>query len=242
MPKLMIYPGDHGWTYMPREQKSGFGKEVQGMESFQKKITFQGIILSVQPRSAVWRYRLDNRTHRVTGFNLFLRGTADGKEKDFSVAISGLQQMKQHFHIGEMISGTAWTKKYPETEYADYYRSGAMKKQTEVLPMQESVGTPWTDEVPDLETYDWRGCRMLDKRCWKGKCFQCKWAAMANVTIEWDFGVRQKFRFETFCYGPKNCKNYSMGRPRAVPDKVLGSVYDNGWMDDLCTERRGDEE
>ena len=27
------------------------------------KISFQGIILSVQPRSNVWRYRLDNRTH-----------------------------------------------------------------------------------------------------------------------------------------------------------------------------------
>jgi hypothetical protein len=33
------------------------------------KISFQGIILSVQPRSNVWRYRLDNRTHRMTGYN-----------------------------------------------------------------------------------------------------------------------------------------------------------------------------
>ena len=28
-----------------------------------EKIEWQGIIVSVQPRTTVWRYRLDNRTH-----------------------------------------------------------------------------------------------------------------------------------------------------------------------------------
>lgn len=32
-------------------------------EQIPEKIVFQGIIRSVQPRSNVWRYRLDNRTH-----------------------------------------------------------------------------------------------------------------------------------------------------------------------------------
>ena len=43
----------------------------------QRKINFTGLILSVQPRSNVWRYRLDNRTHTLTGYNLFLTGIAD---------------------------------------------------------------------------------------------------------------------------------------------------------------------
>ena len=42
----------------------------------QDKISFSGVILSVQPRSNVWRYRLDNRTHSMTGYNIFLKGTA----------------------------------------------------------------------------------------------------------------------------------------------------------------------
>ena len=92
-------------------------------EQIPEKITFQGLIRSVQPRSNVWRYRLDNRTHSLTGYNLFLTGVANG--------------------------------------------------------------------------------------------------------------------VEGFCYGPKSCKNYAMGRPRAVPYKDCGSSYDDGWLDDICTENRG---
>ena len=207
------------------------------------KIEFQGEILSVQPRSNVWRYRLDNRTHSLTGFNLFLRGIAEGDEKSFSVAISGAQQEKNQFRIGDHIKGTAWTEKYPQWEYADYYRAGGLKKIIS-SDQKDSQHTPppWTDAAPELSVYDWRGCRMLDKRRWSGKCFTCKWAAMANVTVEYDWGVRQKFRFESFCYGPKSCSFYSMGKPRAVPYKDCGSDYDEGWLDEICTENRGEDE
>ena len=34
-------------------------------------------------------------------------------------------------------------------------------------------------------------------------------------------------------------KLYKMGKPRAVPYKNCGSFYDEGWIDDICTERRG---
>ena len=69
----------------------------------QEKIEFSGIIRSVQPRSNVWRYRLDNRTHSMTGYNLFLSGAAEGTAMDFSVAISEKQMMKHRFHIGDEI-------------------------------------------------------------------------------------------------------------------------------------------
>lgn len=207
-------------------------------EQIPEKITFQGLIRSVQPRSNVWRYRLDNRTHSLTGYNLFLTGVANGVEGDFSIAISEKQQEKLRAHIGDGIKGTAWTKKYPEWEYADYYRAGALKKLSAATASEEENGVPWTGEVPELAVYDWRGCRMLDKSRWKGKCHSCKWACMANVTIEYNWGVSQKFRFESFCYGPKSCKNYAMGRPRAVPYKDCGSSYDDGWLDDICTENR----
>ena len=82
----------------------------------QTKITFSGVILSVQPRSDVWRYRLDNRTPSLTGYNVFLKGTAEGEEKDFAIAISEKNQQKYHFHIGDEVSGTAWTKLHPKLE------------------------------------------------------------------------------------------------------------------------------
>ena len=77
-------------------------------EQEQRKIAFQGIIKSVQPRSNVWRYRLDNRTHSMTGYNLFLTGIADGEERDFAIAISEKQQEKYKFHIGDERKGTGW--------------------------------------------------------------------------------------------------------------------------------------
>ncbi len=143
----------------------------------QNKISFQGRIISIQPRSNVWRYLVDNRTHSLTGYNIFIIGTAEGEEKQFAVAISEKQQMKYEFRIGNSISGTAWTKKYPEIEYADYYRAGSLKKSAVVEEIHTDKA-PWVGELPKLETYDWRGARMLDAKCWKNKCFQCKWAAM----------------------------------------------------------------
>ena len=159
----------------------------------QEKIEFSGIIRSVQPRSNVWRYRLDNRTHSMTGYNLFLSGAAEGTAKDFAVAISEKQMMKHRFHIGDEIKGTAWTKMYPKMEYADYYRAGGLKKLSEGPDPDEEAREPWTGEVPELSVYDWRGCRMLDSRSWKGKCFTCKWACMANVAIEYNWGVTQRW-------------------------------------------------
>ncbi len=155
----------------------------------------------------------------------------------FSLAISTKQQEKHHFCIGDKLCGTAWTKLHPESEFADYYKAGALVKTPAATPVPEDT-PPFRSEVPDLYTYAWRGCRMLDRTCFKKKCFQCKWAAMANVTIEYNFGKTQKHRFESFCYGPLSCRFYKMGRPRAVPYQGKDSDYDDGWLDELCVENR----
>ena len=127
----------------------------------QEKIEFSGIIRSVQPRSNVWRYRLDNRTHSMTGYNLFLSGTAEGEEGNFAVAISEKQMLKHRFHIGDEVRGTAWTKMYPKLEYADYYRAGGLKKLSEGPDLDEEAREPWTGELPELSVYDWG-----DAACW----------------------------------------------------------------------------
>ena len=67
------------------------------------------------------------------GYNVFLTGEADGEERDYAIAISEKQQEKFRFHIGDGIKGIGWIRKYPEWEYADYYRIGALKKLKEIL-------------------------------------------------------------------------------------------------------------
>lgn len=46
---------------------------------------------------------------------------------------------------------------------------------------------------------------------------------MANVAIEYNWGVSQKFRFESFCYGPKNSATKGIWGKKA-PD-YQGTVY-----------------
>lgn len=203
-----------------------------------EKMNWQGTVLSIQPRTTVWRYLLDNRTHNHIGYNLFLDGEVNGESKCFSVAISEKQQFKNIFRIGNLLSGTAWTKMYKVTDYADFYKSGSLKRLKEDHDLSEQIAPPWKIAPPDLETYSYRGARILSLSCWKGKCFQCVWANMAAVEIEYNWGISKKYRFESFCYGPKSCKLYKMGKPRSVPYKNLGVFYDEGWLDDLCTERR----
>ena len=209
----------------------------------QEKVKWHGTIAAIQPRTRVWRYLTDNRTHYHIGYNLFLDGSANGLDGRFSVAISEKQQQGGGFRIGDIVQGTAWTKQYPEREYADYYRAGALKQIKTAVDTAETTGPPWITVPPNMSIYEARGARMLSQSLWKTKCFQCVWAAMANVEIMWDFdkGI-SKYRFESFCYGPKSCRLYKMGRPRAVPYKGRGSSLDEGWLDDLCTESRGYDE
>ena len=207
------------------------------MKNESEKRTWSGTIVSIQPRTTVWRYRLDNRTHSHLGYNLFLDGEVNG------VAISEKQQQKAQFRIGDKIKGTAWTKMYAVTEYADYYRAGALKVvERAAAPQDAGSPPPYLAPLPDMATCERRGARMLSASCYKGKCFQCVWATMAAVDIEYDWGVKQKYRFESFCYGPKSCKFYKMGRPRAVPYKGDSPSYDDGCLDEILTEGRSWDE
>ena len=91
------------------------------MERNQIKVQWQGEVVSVQPRSTVWRYLIDNRTHRENGYNVFLKGEVrfngeaiqpdSGCNKyDYCVAISEKQANKTGIIIGDVIKGTGWTK------------------------------------------------------------------------------------------------------------------------------------
>ncbi len=195
------------------------------------KIKWQGAIQSVQPRTRVWRYVVDNRTHYHLGFNLWISGEAGGEQRDFVVAVSDKQHAKHQFRIGDVARGTAWPKKYEKREFADFYRAGALK----VLERPD----PDADVAPPLAVYEERGARQLSKAVWKRKCMACYWANMANVEIQWDFDRDiKKYRFETFCYGPKSCPRYRMGPARAVPYRNRGSALDDGMLDEFCTQQR----
>ena len=74
-------------------------KNILGSTSL--KMNWQGEIVAIQPRTRVWRYLTDNRTHYHIGYNLFIVGDSGESKKQFSVAISEKQQFKGLFRIGE---------------------------------------------------------------------------------------------------------------------------------------------
>jgi hypothetical protein len=214
-----------------------------GLANLSSKVNWQGKVVSIQPRTRVWRYLLDNRTHYHLGYNLFIKESGIAEKKKFSVAISEKQQFKGLFRIGDILKGTAWTKAYEEREFADYYRAGSIEIISRENENITILPPPWVIPTPSLQIYEERGARQLSKTQWKTKCFQCVWANMASVEIQWDFdrGIK-KYRFETFCYGPKSCKYYKMGKPRSVSYKNMGTVFDDGCLDKICTEGRDEDE
>jgi hypothetical protein len=205
------------------------------------RIRWQGQIESVQCRAWVWRYKTDNRTHHHLGFNLFVKGEADGREGRFILAVSDTQHAKLKFRIGDMFKGTAWPCIKGKHDIADYHRAGGFKAPSRAGEQTDSADPPFTGLLPPVKVFQRRGARMLDAKLWRKPCFACVWANKSAVEIEYKFGKVKRCRKETFCYGPRSCPFYDMGPPRQV--RYFGSFpwIDDGWMDDLCTEQRWDE-
>jgi hypothetical protein len=53
---------------------------------------------------------------------------------------------------------------------------------------------------------------------------------------------KRKYRFETFCYGPKSCRFYKAGLTRKVPGPG-GMVWEEeDWVDEDAVSHRGMDE
>ena len=68
------------------------------------KVSFQGIIVSVQPRIRLIR-SFDERSHNYLGYALVIRGLVDDDEREFSVGIGKAAQKKHDFCVGDEITG-----------------------------------------------------------------------------------------------------------------------------------------
>ncbi|MDX9889039.1 MAG: hypothetical protein RBS51_07270 [Anaerovoracaceae bacterium] len=115
------------------------------------KVEWEGKIVSIQPRTRVWRYLIDNRTHYHLGYNFFVEGCSSEDKNEFVVAISEKQLLKGLFRIGDVIKGTAWTKKYEEREFADYYRAGSLKLVDREDDNLEITSPPWVMMPPSMQ-------------------------------------------------------------------------------------------
>jgi hypothetical protein len=131
----------------------------------------------------------------------------------------------------------------PDMETAEIYKVSTLKlldRATDPSP----ASPPWLGVPPDLNAYRGRGHRRLNARTYETKCQACLWGCRMPVEMvidPWKPEVR-RYRFETFCYGPKSCPFYAAGAARKAPGRK-GMVYEEpDWVDEEETRHRGDNE
>jgi hypothetical protein len=214
-------------------------KRGSGMGS---KLAWSGELLAIQPRIRLMR-SFDQRNHAYAGFALFVRGTLDGGERDFSVGIGPGAQAKHAFQAGDTVRGLAVPVADGRMETVEFYKSSALEVVSRA-PMPPASGPPWRGVPPSLETYRARGHRRLDPRTYEASCRACIWGCRMPVEItldQWN-PEKREHRFETFCYGPKSCAAYRAGPTRKVPGRKGMTWEEEDWVDDDATSHRGPDD
>lgn len=211
------------------------------------KLGFNGTILSIQPRIRMIR-SFDESSHAYLGYAIKLEGWID-PEKDldsntaesiiYSIGIGKAAQAKNQFKVNDIISGQCLPVEDPEKEPVQYYKVSKLKLRSEGT--LNITSPPWKLIPPKLETYRERGRRRLAARTFDTKCNGCMWGCRMPVEIivdNWNPRETKKYRYETFCYGPLDCKLYKAGANRKVEGRN-GIVYiEEDWVDEMNIEHR----
>lgn len=206
------------------------------------KVAWAGRIISVQPRIRLMR-SFDQRSHSYLGYALGVQGAVDGREGKFTVGIGPGAQTKHGFRVDDEIEGAAMPVGDPQMEPVEYFRASGLRLLARGDEAVESA-PPWHGVPPELPIYRARGHRRLDPRTYETSCLTCIWGCRMAVEIIVDQWAphRKQFRFETFCYGPKNCRLYRAGATRRVPGRKGMKWEEEDWVDKDATAHRGEDE
>jgi hypothetical protein len=207
-----------------------------------EKVPWSGRIVAVQPRIRLMR-SFDERHHSYQGYVLRIDGTIGDGSGEFQIAVGKAAHVKHQFRAGMEVSGLSVPVSDPRLEMAGFYKTSGLKvlKETDI---GASLRPPFLGVPPDLEIYRSRGHRRLDARTYSSKCVSCIWGCRMPVEMiidQWD-PSKKRYRFETFCYGPKNCFLYRAGPTRKVPGRKGMSYTEEDWVDEDGTAHRGPDD
>jgi hypothetical protein len=185
----------------------------------------------------------DERAHTYLGYVLRIVGEIDGAAREFMVAVGKGAQAKHNFRAGDRVTALSEPVADSRLEVAEYYKTSRLHI-LERGPTEPIEGPPWLGSAPDLETYRERGHRRLAARTYDTKCRDCLWGCRMPVEIIIDHWnpSQKKYRFETFCYGPKSCPLYSSGPTRKVLGRRGTSWEEEDWIDEEGTAHRSLDE
>jgi hypothetical protein len=206
------------------------------------KACWSGLIESVQPRIRLLR-SFDQREHNYQGYVLRINGECKDQSGQFLIAVGPATHGKHQFQADIQLKGVSYPVLDPRRETAGYYQTIGIKI-IEKAPEKNSEGPPFLGIPPSLETYRERGHLRLDSRTYDSKCTTCIWGCRMPVEMIIDHWnpSQVKYRLETFCYGPKSCRFYKGGPLRQVPGRRGMSYTEEDWVDEMDTDRRGQDE
>ena len=215
---------------------------MTGLTGSAGKITWSGRVAAVQPRIRLAR-SFDERSHGYLGYVLRIDGACGGEASEFLVAVGEAAHKKHRFQTGMELIGCSVPVEDPRKETAALYKTSGIKivKNAEG---ETPAGPPFLGVPPDLETYRARGHRRLDTRTYDTKCTTCIWGCRMPVEMiidRWN-PSQKRYRFETFCYGPKSCPLYRAGAARKVPGRKGMSYTEEDWVDEDATSHRGPDD
>jgi len=203
-----------------------------------EKLSWQGNVISIQPRIRLLR-SFDQRSHSYLGYVLSVDGVIGNEEREFLVGIGKGAQAKHVFSVGDVVSGQCQPVEDKRTETAEFYKVSKLKI-LERSEEQERQIPPWIGVPVDLQIYRARGHRRLDARTYEAKCRSCIWGCRMGVEMiidQWN-PSQKRYRYETFCYGPKSCGLYKAGSTRKVPGRKGMTWEEEDWVDEEATAHR----
>ena len=204
-----------------------------------EKVLWSGKVISIQPRIRLTR-SFDQRSHSYLGYVLQVHGRVREAEGTFVIGIGKGGQAKHQFRAGDSVSGKSEVVPDTRTEVAEYYKTSELRLIKRDAESADSP-PPWHGPPPELEIYRQRGHRRLDVRTYDGKCVTCIWGcrmAVEMIIDQWK-PDQKRYRFETFCYGPKSCVFYKAGPIRKVPGRKGMMWEEADWVDEGAVSHRG---
>ena len=203
------------------------------------KLLWHGKVTSVQPRIRLLR-SYSERSHAYLGYCLCIQGTIEGESRAFSVGIGKVAQAKHEFRVGDKITGESLPVLDDRLEPVEFYKVSKLKLIQRGTAVQVA-SPPWHWPPIALEIYRERGHRRLDAKTYSNKRTTCIWGCRMPVemTIDHWNPEKKRYRFETFCYGPKSCSLYRAGPTRRVPGRKGMMYVEENWVDEDATSHRG---
>ena len=207
-----------------------------------EKTPWSGTIISVQPRIRLTR-SFDEGSHSYLGYCLVVDGIIEGESREFSIGVGKAAHLKHQFQVGDEVYGESLPVADERKEPVEFYKTSKLKVASR-SEGESGSPPPWYGVAEELDTYRYRGRRRLSARTYGSKCISCVWGCRMPVTIIVDHWnpSKKRYRFETFCYGPKSCRVYRPGPKRTVSGRHGMIWVEDDWIDEESTSHRAPDE